>query len=64
MFAFLIKFLLVKRSRLKSRARLQAEILVLPRQAVVLSRKSASWVRLRKLDRLLFVWLYRLFPRF
>jgi hypothetical protein len=29
---------------------------------VVLSRKSASRVRLRNVDRLIFVWLYRFFP--
>ena len=55
---FLIKFLLVVRSRLKSRARLEAEILVLRQQVIALSRKSRSRVCLRKTDRLTFVWLY------
>ena len=59
---FLIKFLLVVRSRLKSRARLAAENLVLRQQVIVLSRKSRSRVQLRNIDRLVFVWLYRLFP--
>ena len=62
MVEFLIKFLLVVRSRLKSRARLEAEILVLRQQVIVLSRKSRSRVWLRNIDRLIFVWIYRLFP--
>jgi transposase InsO family protein len=62
MFAFLTKLLLVARSRLKSRASLEAENLVLRQQVIVLSRKSRSRVRLRNLDRLIFVWLYRFFP--
>jgi hypothetical protein len=62
MFAFLAKLLLVVRSRLKSRARLEAENLVLRQQVIVLSRKSRSRVRLRNIDRLIFVSLYRCFP--
>ena len=62
MFAFLTKLPLVARSRLKSRARLEAEILVLRQQVIVLSRKSRSRVCLRNVDRLIFVWMYRLFP--
>ena len=62
MFAFLTKLLLVARSRLKSRASLEAENLVLRQQVIVLSRKSRSRVRLRNIDRLIFVWLYRFFP--
>ena len=62
MFAFLAKFLLIVRSRLRSQARLQAEILVLRQQVLVLSRKSLLRARLRNLDRLILVWLYRLFP--
>ena len=61
MFAFLTKLLLVVRSRLKSRARLEAEILVLRQQVIVLSRKSGSRARLRDIDRLIFVWIYLLF---
>jgi hypothetical protein len=61
-FAFLTKLLLVARSRLKSRASLEAENLVLRQQVIVLSRKSRSRVRLRNLDRLILVWLYRFFP--
>jgi hypothetical protein len=36
--------------------------LVLRQQVIVLSRKSGSRVRLRNIDRLIFVWLYRFFP--
>jgi hypothetical protein len=35
---------------------------VLRQQVIVLSRKSPSRVRLRNIDRLILVWLYRLFP--
>jgi hypothetical protein len=62
MVEFLTEVLLVARSRLKSRARLEAENLVLRQQVIVLSRKSRSRVRLRNIDRLIFVWLYRCFP--
>jgi hypothetical protein len=64
MFAFLLKLLLIACTRLESRASLEAENLVLRRQVIVLSRKSPSRVRLRNIDRLIFVWLYRSFPRF
>src|ERR1700687_6114348 len=62
MFAFLTKLLLVALSRLKSRASLEAENLVLRQHVIVLSRKSRSRARLRNIDRLIFVWLYRFFP--
>ena len=58
MVEFLTKLSLVARSRMKSRARLEAEILVLRQQVIALSRKSRSRVWLRKTDRLTFVWLY------
>jgi hypothetical protein len=57
MVEFLTKLLLVARSRLKSRARLEAENLVLRQQVIVLSRKSRSRVQLRNIDRLVFVWM-------
>ncbi len=60
MLEFLTKLLLIVPSRLRSQARLQAEILVLSRQVLILGRKSPS--RLRNIDRLILVWLYRLFP--
>src|SRR6266481_8145214 len=62
MVEFLIKLLLVARSKLKSRARLEAENIVLRRQVIVLSRKARSRARLRNIDRLIFVWLCRMFP--
>ena len=62
MVEFLIKLLLVARAKLKSRARLEAENIVLRQQVIILSRKARSRVRLRNTDRLIFVWLYRLSP--
>lgn len=62
MVAFLTKLLLMVRTRLRSQARLQAEILVLRQQVLILTRKRAQRVRLRNLDRLILVWLYRTFP--
>src|SRR6202521_2064583 len=62
MFAFLTKLLLVARSRLKSRASLEAENLVLRQQVIVLSRKSRSRLRLRNIGRFILGWLYRFFP--
>ena len=46
----------------QSRSRLQVEILVLRQQLIVLRRTAPKRVRLRALDRLLFVLLYRLWP--
>ncbi len=60
--AFLIRLLLLVRSRFKSRAGLEAEDILLRQQVIVLSRSSQTRVRLRNIDRLIFVWLYRLFP--
>jgi transposase InsO family protein len=62
MVEFLIKLLLVARAKLKSRARLEAENIVLRQQVIILSRKARSRVRLRNIDRLIFDWLCRLFP--
>ncbi len=56
---FLIKLLLVVQSRLKSLARLEADMLVRRQQVIVLTRKPRSRVRLRNIDRLSFVWIYR-----
>src|SRR5271170_1876373 len=62
MVAFLIQLLLAIRSRFIRRARLEAENLVLRQQLLVLRRKSPSRVRLWNIDRLLMVWLYRVYP--
>src|SRR5215469_10805979 len=48
--------------RFKSRARLEAENLVLRQQVNVLIRKLPKRLQLTNSDRLLLVWLYRLFP--
>ena len=48
--------------RFKSRARLEAENLVLRQQLNVFIRKLPKRLRLTNSDRLLLVWLYRLFP--
>ena len=62
MVAFLIQLLLAIRSRFTRRTRLEAENLVLRQQLVILRRKSPSRVRLWNIDRLLTVWLCRLYP--
>jgi hypothetical protein len=62
MVAFLIQLLLAIRSRFSSRARLEAENLLLRQQLIVLRRQHPKRVRLLNIDRLLFVWLYRLYP--
>src|ERR1700681_3807699 len=62
MVTFLTQLLLAIRSGFTRRARLEAENLILRQQLVVLRRKSPTRVRLWNIDRLLFVWLYRLYP--
>jgi hypothetical protein len=62
MVALLSQLLLAIRSRFTRRARLEAENLLLRQQLVVLRRKSPRRVRLWNIDRLLLVWLYRLYP--
>lgn len=47
-------------SLLRSRGRLEAEILVLRHQPNILRRKVPPRPRLSVIDRLMFVWLYRL----
>ena len=62
MVAFLTQLLFAFRSPLTRRARLEAENLILRQQLIVLRRKSPRRVRLWNIDRLLLVWLYRLYP--
>jgi hypothetical protein len=62
MVAFLTRLLLAIRSRFARRSRLEAGNLLLRQQLAVLRRKSPKRVRLWNIDRLLFVWLYRLHP--
>jgi hypothetical protein len=45
-----------------SRAKLEAEILVLRQQINVLRRRASKRPHLKNTDRFLFVWLYRWFP--
>jgi hypothetical protein len=49
-------------ARFKTRARLEAEIIVLRHQLNILRRPVPKRPKLTSLDRLLFVWLYRWFP--
>jgi hypothetical protein len=49
-------------SLFSSKARLEAEIVVLRHQLNVLHRRMPSRARLTLIDRLIFVWLYRLWP--
>ncbi len=48
--------------RLKSRGRLEAESLALRHQLNVVCRSAPKGVRPRRSDRLLLIWLYRLWP--
>lgn len=49
-------------SMVKPRARLEAENVVLRYQLNVLRRTASKRPKLTNLDRLIFVWLYQLFP--
>src|SRR5258708_3049022 len=62
MIAFLILFLRVLVSPFRARARLEAEIVLLRHQLNLLRRRVPSKPKLTVADRLIFVWLYRLFP--
>src|SRR4029434_3035457 len=62
MIAFLSLLLHVVVSPLKTTARVEAEIIVLRHQLNVLRRRVPSKPKLAVADRLVFVWLYRLFP--
>ena len=62
MIAFLSLVLHVLVSPFKTQARLEAEIIMLRHQLNVLRRRVPSKPKLATADRLLFIWLYRLFP--
>ena len=62
MIEFLSLFLHVLVLPFKTRARLEAEIVMLRHQLNVLRRRGPSKPKLAAADRLLFIWLYRLFP--
>ena len=62
MIAFLILLVHVLVSPFKTQARLEAEIVLLRHQLSVLRQRVPSKPKLTVADRLLFVWLYGLFP--
>ena len=62
MIPFLSLLLHVVVSPFKTKARLEAEIILLQHQLNVLRRRVPSTPKLAVADRLFFVWLYRLFP--
>src|ERR1700740_1208210 len=62
MIAFLSLLLQVVVSPFRTKARLEAEIILLRQQLNVLLRRVPSNPKLAVADRLVFVWLYRLFP--
>jgi transposase InsO family protein len=62
MIAFLSLLLHVVVSPFKTQVRLEAEAIMLRHQLNVLRRRIPSKPRLTVADRLIFVWLYRLFP--
>ena len=62
MIAFLSLLLHVVVSPFRTKARLEAEIILLRHQLSVLRRRVPSTPKLAVADRLVFVWLYRLFP--
>jgi hypothetical protein len=62
MIAFMSLILHVVVSPLKTKALLEAEIIMLRHQLNVLRRRVPSKPKFAVVDRLLFVWLYRLFP--
>lgn len=49
--------------RFRSRAELELEVIALRHQLAVLRRQRPGRTRLSSIDRLLWVWLYRVWPR-
>jgi hypothetical protein len=62
MYKVLASFRLLLASLRRSCVSREAEILFLRQQLVVLRRSAPARLRLKDTDRLIFVWLYRLFP--
>jgi hypothetical protein len=62
MVAFFTQLLLAIRSWFTRRARLEVENLLLRQQLIVVRRQHPKRVLLWNIDRLLMVWLYRLYP--
>jgi putative transposase len=63
MLAFTSQLLSWLAGRLRSRAELELEVMALRHQLAVLRRQRPGRNRLSQLDRLLWVWLYRVWPR-
>src|SRR5215469_13604496 len=63
MFAYISGFVSWLAGRFCSRAELELEVIVLRHQLAVLRRQRPSRPWLSALDRLLWIWLYRVWPR-
>jgi putative transposase len=62
MLSVLVSLLLTLRASVRTRAVLQLEILALRHQLQVLERSRRRRVRITRLDRLLWVWMSRVWP--
>jgi hypothetical protein len=63
MFALISTVLSWLACRIRRRAELELELIALRHQVVVLHRQQRGRVQLRSVDRLVWVWLYRVWPR-
>ena len=63
MLAFISALLSWLAGRFRSRAELELEVIALRHQLAVLRRQRPGRTRLSALDRLLWIWLYRVWPR-
>jgi len=63
MITLLFAFISLLSFRVRARASLELELIALRHQVSVLRRQRAGRVRLFSADRLLWVWLYRLWPQ-
>src|SRR5271169_1170267 len=63
MLAFILALLSWLVGRFRGRAELELEVIALRHQLAVLRRQRPGRTRLSALDRLLWVWLYRVWPR-
>lgn len=63
MLAFITTLSSLLLCRLRSRAALELEVVALRHQLAVLRRQRPGRPRLTSMDRLLWVWLYRVWPR-
>ena len=63
MLAYISELLSWLAGRFRSRAELELEVIALRHQLAVLRRQRPGRTRLFTLDRLLWIWLYRVWPR-